>query len=89
GGNGAGGNGAGGNASGAHALRESGSPHAGPGSGGGNAVGGPNGASTGPITPVANGGAPVYGYAEGTRPTGQVGANGVGPADPGPPDLAG
>jgi hypothetical protein len=92
GGNGAGSNSAGGNGSGAHALREPGSPHAGPGpngSGGGNAVGGPNGASTGPITPVANGGAPVYGYAEGTRPAGQVGANGVGPTEPGPPDLAG
>jgi hypothetical protein len=92
GGNGSGGNGPGSNGPGAHALREPGSPHAGPGpngSGGGNAVGGPNGASTGPITPVANGGAPVYGYAEGTRPAGQVGANGVGPTEPGPPDLAG
>jgi hypothetical protein len=85
-------NGLGGNGSGAHALREPGSPHAGPGpngSGGETAVGGPNGASTGPITPVANGGGPVYGYAEGTRPAGQVGANGAGPTEPGPPDLAG
>jgi hypothetical protein len=80
-----------GNGAGAHALREPSPPNAGPhGSGGGQAAGGPNGASTGPVAPVANGGGPVYGYAEGRpRPAGQVGSNGAGPTEPGPPDIAG
>ena len=87
GGRGSGGNGTSGNGSGAHALREPGAPGAGPhGSGGDPATGGPN---TGPIAQVAGGGGPAYGYAEGGARPGQVGANGVGSAEPGPPETAG